>query len=186
MKIAFVFFPNFTLLDVVGVYDPLWRLKSLGIIPDLSIDYHAYHQNCQDSYGFSAPKLHWQQSLIGYDVLFVPGGIGTRPLRHNEGFLNWLQTGKSIPLITSVCTGSLLLAAAGMLEGHSATTHFNEYDGLGEFLSSKQIIKNQTLVDDGNVITAGAVAASITLGLHLCKRLANEVAMLKVKQSMGL
>lgn len=186
MKVAFVFFPDFTLLDVVGVYDPLWRLKSLGFIPELQIDYHAYHENCQDAYGFSAPSLKLQQPLTGYDILFVPGGMGTRPLRYDNSFLNWLQTAKETPLITSVCTGSLLLGAAGLLQGHQATTHFNEYESLREFLPPAAVITDQQLVNDGAVITAGAVAASITLGLHLVQRLAGEVARLEVKRSMGL
>ena len=186
MKIAFLFFPNFTLLDVVGVYDPLWRLKDMGILPELQIDYHAFHAECKDNQGFSAPPLSVGQSLTGYDVLFVPGGMGTRPLRYDPAFLDWLRTAKDTPLITSVCTGSLLLGAAGMLEGHRATTHFNEYESLREFLPHEAVIENTELVDDGTVITAGAVAASITLGLHLCKRLTNEVVMLEVKKKMGL
>ena len=182
MKIAFVYFPNFTLLDVIGVYDPLYRLKSLGIIPGLVIENVAFHPECQDPHCWSPPNLLLRKSLSEYDLLFVPGGMGTRPLRYDQDFLDWLRTGKDIPLITSVCTGSLLLGAAGMLRGHAATTHFNEYDSLKEFCLD---VKVAELVVSSNVITAGAVAASLELGLYLCERLAGKDAREKVRKSMN-
>lgn len=182
MKIAFVYFPNFTLLDVVGVYDPLCRLKNLGIIPDLEIVNVAFHAECQDQHCWSPPNLLLRKSLSSYDLLFVPGGMGTRPLRYDQDFLNWLRTGKNVPLITSVCTGSLLLGAAGMLDGHAATTHFNELANLKEFCLD---VKVAELVVSGNVITAGAVAASLELGLYLCERLAGKEAREQVRRSMN-
>lgn len=182
LKVAFVFFPNFTLLDVVGVYDPLHRLRTLGIMPGLTIDYCAFHQACHDQHGWPAPPLQRVASLSDYDLLFIPGGFGTRPLRYDKPFTSWLRTAAQVPLITSVCTGSLLLGAAGLLDGHRATTHFSEYDALKAFIPS---VEREELVDDGTVITAGAVAASIPLGLYLCERLAGPAARERVRLSMN-
>ena len=63
------------------------------------------------------------QPLTGFDLLVVPGGIETRPLREDAAFLAWLRTAAETPLKVSVCTGSLLLGAAGWLKGKPATTH---------------------------------------------------------------
>lgn len=186
MKIAFVYFPDFTLLDVVGVYDPLWRLRDLGIIPSLSIDSHAYHSSAvEDAHGFTPPSLLLCEPLNEYDLIFVPGGMGTRPLQYDSAFLSWLAQARDVPLIASVCTGSLLLGAAGLLEGHRATTHFNEYESLQEFIPEASVIRDRDLVDDGRIVTAGAVAASLTLGLHLCERLAGPAARESVRQRMN-
>jgi len=182
MRVAFVYFPNFTLLDVVGVYDPLYRLKMLGILPGLTIDAHSFHSAPTDQHGWPAPRLHLREPIHNYDLLFVPGGMGTRPLRYDQAFLAWLRTAAETPLITSVCTGSLLLGAAGLLDGHRATTHFNEYASLREFIPA---VVEEELVDDGRVITAGAVAASLDLGLHLCERLAGAAARERVRASMN-
>lgn len=190
MKIAFIYFPDFTLLDVVGVYDPLQRLRTLGIIPSLTIEHRAFHpaESIQDAMGWSPPATHFStgetstEPINGYDMLFVPGGMGTRPLQTDSAFLAWLRTARDTPLLTSVCTGSLLLGAAGLLDGHRATTHFREYDSLRAFLPE---VETANLVDDGRVITAGAVAASLTLGLYLCKKLGGAEAEAAVRKSMN-
>src|ERR1044071_5776526 len=71
-----------------------------------------------------------EEPLDSYDMLFVPGGFGTRDLRHDRGFIDWLKTGRSVPLKVSVCTGALLLGAAGFLQGRRATTHPAVYKEL--------------------------------------------------------
>lgn len=182
MRVAFIYFPDFTLLDAVGVLDPVSRLKSLDIIPDLVIENCSFHAVCQDRHGWLVPDLHLCKPLNDYDVVFVPGGMGTRPLQFDGPFLQWLQTAAAVPLITSVCTGSLLLGAAGLLDGHRATTHYNEYDLLRAFIPD---VVEAELVDDGPVVTAGAVAASLDLGLHLCYRLAGAAARERVRHSMN-
>ena len=104
------------------------------------------------------------QPLHGYDLIVVPGGYGTRPLQQDETFLAWLRTAKDVPLKTSVCTGSLLLGAAGFLRGKRATTHPSNFDG--------------------SVVTARGVTSAIDLGLHLVKRLAGEAARRRIADQM--
>jgi cyclohexyl-isocyanide hydratase len=108
-------------------------------------------------------------SLSGYDVLIVPGGVGTRTLINNQHFIEWIKTAQVAPLKVSICTGSLILGAAGFLKDKVATTHFSEYDALQP--SCRQV-STARIVEDEDVITAGAVAASIDLGLYLCEKCA--------------
>jgi cyclohexyl-isocyanide hydratase len=63
------------------------------------------------------------EPLSAYDMVFVPGGFGTRTLRDDDIFINWLKSSERVPLKVSVCTGALLLGAAGFLRGRRATTH---------------------------------------------------------------
>ena len=183
MKFALVVFPDLTLLDLVGVYDPLYRLGQLGLISDLEIHCCAYHPSPRDNHGFPLRVDRLQESLSGYDLLFVPGGLGTRSLRYEASFIDWLATAAEIPLKTSVCTGSLLLGAAGLLGDHHATTHYAEYAALREW--TDKVVEGTELVDDGPLITAGAVAASLELGLHLCERLVGTKARQQVADSMN-
>ncbi len=188
MKIAFVYFPDFTLLDVVGVYDPLLRLGKLGHLPGLEIEHRAFHTHCSDASGWQPPsdlfpkEIGETSGLGDYDLVFVPGGLGTRILLKDQAFLAWLATAAACPLLVSVCTGSLLLGAAGLLRQHRATTHFGEYERLRPFV--RQLAEVQ-LLDDGRAITAGAVAASLPLGLYLCERLAGRVAREAVAKQMN-
>ncbi|MEM7572170.1 MAG: DJ-1/PfpI family protein [Bacteroidota bacterium] len=183
MQLALLVFPDLTLLDLVGVYDPLQRLRSLGILPNLEIHCCAFHQAPTDSFGFPLAVDRQPKSLAGYDLIFVPGGKGTRTLRYDQSFIQWLSTAAAVPIKSSVCTGSLLLGAAGLLGSHRATTHYAAYEALREW--TDRVVEGQKLVDDGPLITAGAVAASLDLGLHLCERLAGKEARLSVARSMN-
>ncbi len=182
MKIAYILFDNLTLLDLIGVYDPMCRLRSMGLLPELSWDLCALHEPIIDSHRFSLNPTRIEPDLGGYDMLFVPGGIGTRSLQHNRYFLDWLRSGAGIPLKVSVCTGSLLLGAAGFLRESRATTHFAEYEKLKSYAAE---VLTDRIVDDGPVITAGAVASSLDLGLYLCRKLAGEQAAVQVSRRMA-
>ena len=130
MKIAFIIFNNITWLDLAGVYDPITRLKGLGYLPDLEWDLCSFTEEVRDNYGLEIKAGKVGIDLSSYDVIIVPGGHGTRTLQQDEGFLNWLRTAGPKSVKISICTGSLLLGAAGFLAGKKATTNFNEYDAL--------------------------------------------------------
>ncbi|WNJ17744.1 DJ-1/PfpI family protein [Pontibacter sp. G13] len=165
MRIAYILFDNITLLDLIGAYDAIGRIKAQR--PTLTWDLCAMSPTILDSHGMKIQMTAIQPDLSEYDVLFIPGGMGTRPLQFDLPFLNWLSTAESVPLKTSVCTGSLLLGAAGFLQGKVATTHFREYETLKPYC--KEVATNRIVVD-GGVITAGAVASSLDLGLYLCEK----------------
>ncbi|MBX7080439.1 MAG: DJ-1/PfpI family protein [Nannocystaceae bacterium] len=106
------------------------------------------------------------------ELLIVPGGRGTRPLLHDEATLAWLreQAGRGT-VIASVCTGALLLAKAGLLDGRPATTHHGSLQRLRELGRDIDVRPDARFVDDGPVLTAAGVSAGIDLALHLVARL---------------
>jgi transcriptional regulator GlxA family with amidase domain len=109
-----------------------------------------------------------------YDVLLHPGGQGTRPLMRDEAHLEWVRAQRTaVPLMTSVCTGSLVYAAAGLLQGRPATTHWGSLDLLAETDPSIEVRPDDRFVDDGDVITSAGVSAGIDMALHLVTRLAS-------------
>lgn len=182
MKAAFILFDGITLLDFIGVYDPLSRLRSQGHLPEFSWDTCAVNPSVSDSFGLALRVDKVKPDLSGYDLIVVPGGYGTRTLQTDADFISWLKTATGVPLKTSVCTGALLLGAVGFLEGHRATTHFGEYDNLAPYCA--EVIREE-LVDDGAVITAGAVASSLTLGLYLCEKFVGPEKTKVIRRSMA-
>lgn len=106
------------------------------------------------------------------DILIVPGGQGTRKLIHNSAVINWIKDcARTAELVLSVCTGSLLLAKAGLLEGLEATTHHQALDLLKKLAPNTTIIENQRFVDNGKIITSGGIAAGIDMSLHVVGKL---------------
>ena len=181
MKIAFIIFEGMTALDFIGVYDPIVRLKAMGFIPDLQWDICAPGEAVHDRHGLRFVPTQVGASLKEYDMVIVPGGTGSRGLVDDSGFIEWLRTAKSSAIKASVYTGALLLGAAGFLKGKRATTHPKAFQDLGRYCSS---VVDQRIVDEGQVITAGGVTASIDLGLYLCEKLAGGQAREKIRQQL--
>jgi len=173
MKIAFIIFNGVTWLDMIGCYEPITKLKSNNFLPDLSWDICSFTEANKDLFGLEIKPWKIKNSLADYDAIIVPGGIGTRQLQRDKDFITWLQTATNVPYKISVCTGSLLLSAAGFLTNKSATTNYQEYEALKPYC--KQVL-DKRIVDDENTITAGAVTASIDLGLYLCEKWAGKQA----------
>ena len=180
-NIAFIIFDGITLLDFIGIYDPLTRLKTMKYIPKLSWDICARTPIIKDSHGLQLVADKIQPNLKDYDAIIVPGGFGTRPLQRDQDFIQWIQSAQDIPYKISVCTGSLLLGAAGFLEGKRATTNFNEYASLQAYCGE---VVQETIVEDGNIITAGAVSSSLDLGLYLCEKWAGQAARDAIAEKM--
>lgn len=169
MNAALVIFNKMTLLDFVGFYDPVTRLKSMGLLSDFDWTICARDQTATDDRGVRVEATSVGQPLTTYDLLFVPGGIGTRSLQTDKAFIEWLRSFPTTGLAVSVCTGALLLGAAGFLKGKRATTHPSALKDLSPYC---QTVVQQRVVDEGTVITAGGVAAAIDLGLYVVERLA--------------
>ncbi len=181
MKIAFLIFDRMTTMDFIGIYDCITRLKSMGFIPDLSWEICAQSDYVSDDHGLRIASTCRNQSLEGYDILVVPGGFGTRALQHDGEFTEWLQSGESSSLKVSVCTGALLMGAAGFLKGKRATTHPNAYKELEPYC--KKVV-TERVVEDGEIITARGVTSSIDAGLYVVRRLKGEDVRLKVARQM--
>ncbi len=181
MRIAFVIYDGITALDFIGVYDPLTRLKSMGFLPDLEWQICAHTEPVRDGNGLHFTPTKVGGSLATYDMVVVPGGFGSRKLVLDADFLAWLKTAEACKLKVSVCTGSLLLGAAGFLEGRRATTHRSAFDQLRGYCSA---VVDDRIVDEGEVITARGVTSAIDLGLYLCEKLAGREAAGRIRQQM--
>ena len=181
MKIAYIVFNGVTWLDFIGVYDAVSRLKSMAYMKDLSWDICSYTETATDNFGLKIIPDLVKPSLNIYDTIIVPGGHGTRTLIYDTDFLNWISTAKDAEYKMSVCTGSLLLGAAGFLKEKKATTNFLEYETLKPYCA--EVIRDR-LVIDGNVITAGAVSSSLDLGLYICEKWAGTKAREAIQERM--
>ena len=107
------------------------------------------------------------------DVLIHPGGPGTRRLLRDPDHLEWVRRQRAVvPLMASVCTGSLVYAAAGLLSGRSATTHWASLNLLSEIDPTVMTDVAARFVDDGDLVTSAGVSAGIDMALHLVARLA--------------
>jgi len=181
MKAALVVFERMTALDFVGFYDALTRLKSMNIVADFEARICALAAEVNDDRGLRMAADSVAGPLAGYDLLFVPGGLGTRSLQHDRAFVEWIGTAADVPLKVSVCTGSLLLGAAGYLKGRRATTHPSAYEELAPYCAQ---VVDERVVDEGAVITGRGVSSSIDLGLHVVERLAGGDARARIAQQM--
>lgn len=108
------------------------------------------------------------------EVLVYPGGSGTGPQLVDEVQLDWVRGQReAVPLLTSVCTGSLVYAAAGLLSGRPATTHWGSLDRLAALDPSIDVRGDKRFVDDGDIVTSAGISAGIDMALHLVARLAS-------------
>jgi len=128
-----VIYDGMTSLDFVGVYDPVTRLKTMGFWPELTWDLCSFTESVSDTTNLKFAPNKVAKSLGDYDMVVVPGGRGADVLIHDEAFIEWLRTASSSKLKVSVCSGSLLLGAAGFLKGKKATTHPSDFNELKKF-----------------------------------------------------
>ncbi len=105
------------------------------------------------------------------DILLVPGGFGTRREMNNEVLLSWIrETAAKAQLLLSVCTGALMLARAGLLEGLTATTHKDALDLLEEVAPNTTVVR-QRMADNGDVVLSAGISAGIDMSFHIVQRL---------------
>lgn len=120
------------------------------------------------------PDVTWDDAP-SFDVLVYPGGQGTRPQLGDERIRARVrQAAESGALLTSVCSGALVYADAGLLDGRPATTHWAALDELAAISPDIEIRKDVRWVDDGDIVTAAGVSAGIDMALHLVRRLHSE------------
>jgi transcriptional regulator GlxA family with amidase domain len=168
MQIAILIFDRLTALDAVGPYEVLSR------IPTAELDFVGAKPGVKstDTGRLGLEAARSIAEVPSPDVVLVPGGEGNRPLLRDEPVLSWLRSAhESSRFTASVCTGALVLGAAGILDGLRATTHWAYLDSLTGFGATPV---SERVVEDGRVLTAAGVSAGIDLGLLLAARLAGE------------
>jgi transcriptional regulator GlxA family with amidase domain len=168
VQIAILIFDSLTALDAIGPYEVLSR------VPGVELRFVAKQPGPKrtDTGALGVEADLALGDLAAPDVVLVPGGAGSRPLMHDQEVLKWLRAAHSgSTWTTSVCTGALVLGAAGILDGKRATTHWAFLDQLSE-LGAEPV--SQRVVEDGKVITAAGVSAGIDMALTLASRLAGD------------
>ncbi|HEU4707445.1 MAG TPA: DJ-1/PfpI family protein [Solirubrobacterales bacterium] len=164
MEIALLLYDGLAPLDAVGPYEvmrnvPGWKVRTVA-------EEKGEVRSEDGSLGLVAD--HSLSEVSAPDLVLVPGGAGNRPLLKDEELLEWLRkVDRSTKWTTSVCTGSLLLGAAGLLQGKRATTNWVVLDALRQFGAEPV---GGRFVEDGKIVTAAGVTAGIDMALHLVAR----------------
>jgi transcriptional regulator GlxA family with amidase domain len=181
LQIAIPIFPRCTALDAIGPYEVLQRIPAFDII----------------FVGHARGEVRTENAMLGLqidatfeevpepDVIVFPGGVGTRPLEQDERVLRWVRHAhEGTRFTTSVCTGSIVLGAAGLLDGLSATTQWSCYPELavhGADPTPRRVVEHL----DRRIITAAGVSSGIDMALRLVEllvdRTAGEAAQLMVE-----
>lgn len=172
MQVAIALFPGITALDSVGPYEVLQRIPSIDVV------FTGHHRG----------EVRTDNGMLGLtcdatfdevsrpDVVLVPGGVGTRELIKEQTILDWVREAHRHSLFTtSVCTGSLVLAAAGLLDGLEATTHWAATDlleSLGARYTPQRVVEQLP----HRIITAAGVSSGIDMGLRLIELLVDRQA----------
>ena len=172
MQVAITLFPRITALDFVGPYEVLQRIPSIDIV----------------FVGHRRGEVRTDNGMLGLicdatfdevtepDVLLVPGGVGTRELMTDEPALDWVRAvHRHTRFTTSVCTGSLVLAAAGLLDGLAATTHWaaaGMLEPFGARYTAERVVEHLP----ERIITAAGVSSGIDMGLLLVELLVDREA----------
>ena len=172
LDIVIPIYERFTALDAIGPYETLQRL------PGATVTFVAN----------KAGEVRTENGFLGVtadasfadkptpDVIVVPGGVGSRQAMLDEDLLAWIQSAHATTqFTTSVCTGSIILGAAGLLDGLSATTHWGAYAALektGATATGTRVVEHL----DQRIITAAGVSAGIDMALRLSELLVDDVA----------
>ena len=166
MHIAIPLFPRFTALDAVGPY------TVLGFAPEVTVTFVAAEPGpVTDDLGtLTLTATAGYANLPHLDAIVVPGGPGTAEAMQDPRLLNWLTAARP-RWMTSVCSGSFVLGAAGLLRGRRATSHWGWRDGLTAFGAHPV---EERVVIDGPVMTAAGVSAGLDMALTLLARLRDD------------
>lgn len=167
LVIGMILFPNLTQLDLTGPYEVFTRMPATTVLLLAET-----LQPVRSERGLTmTPNSTWTTSPA-LDVIFVPGGLGVNAMMEHEPLLRFLQAqSTSVAYLTAVCTGTLVLGAAGLLHGYRAATHWLSMDLLTLFGAEPV---DERVVIDRNRITGGGITAGIDFGLHMAAILRDE------------
>jgi putative intracellular protease/amidase len=168
MKIAVLLYDDMTALDAIGPYEVLSRLPGAEV--RFIAEQAGLVRTDTGFLGLSAD--HGISEVTEADLLLVPGGPGDEAVRRNDRLLEWVrQIHEGTRYTTSVCTGSLILGAAGLLEGLRATTHWTRLEVLREFGAEPT---GERVVEQGRIVTAAGVSSGIDMALRLASKIGGE------------
>ena len=172
VQVAIPLFPEMTALDAIGPYEVLQRIPTIGIVFVGHERGPVRTENQMLALTVDAPF----EKLPRPDVVVFPGGVGSRRLEHDERVLTWLRNAHAgARFTTSVCTGSLVLGAAGLLQGLTATTHWACYDELAAHGATPMADRVVEHIDQ-RIVTSAGVSSGIDMALRLVELLYDRTA----------
>jgi transcriptional regulator GlxA family with amidase domain len=179
MQIAIVLYPGFTALDFIGPYE------SLRWLPDAEVRFvwHEPGPITADSGVLVVGATHSFGETPSPDVILIPGGFSTVEHARDQALLDWVRRAhRTATWTASVCSGSIILAAAGVLDGKRATSHWAALPALRTF--GVEPVGDERIVHQGDVVTCAGVSAGIDLGLWLAAEIAGEDRAKAIQLSM--
>jgi transcriptional regulator GlxA family with amidase domain len=184
--LAVLLFDDVEVLDFCGTFEVFSVASRFSEPPSFNVLTVAENAGpVVTSGGLSVNPHHRLLDCPQPDVLLVPGGRGTRKEMHNQALIEWIkQASTKAELVLSVCTGALLLAKAGLLDGLGATTHHGAIDLLRQTAPKTTVHADRRFVDNGRVICSAGIAAGIDMSLHVVGRLFGQEVAEKTARQM--
>jgi len=169
IRIIILLYDRFTALDAIGPYEVLSRL------PGAKIYFTGYEKRkCKDTYGLELKADYSINEISEAEILLIPGGFGIDNFLKNREIIDWVRKiDRTTSWTVAVCSGSLLLAEAGILDGKNCTTHWRRKEQLRQY---NVHIKDDRFVQDGKIITSAGVSAGIDMALYLVSKVAGDDA----------
>lgn len=169
IKIVILLFDNYAALDVIGPYEVLSRL------PGSKIYFVGYEKReYKDTHGLELKADYSINDISQADILLIPGGFGIDNFLRNKEIIDWVQKiDRTTSWTVSVCSGSLLLAEAGILNNKDCTTHWRRKEQLKKY---NVHVKDDRFVQDGKIVTSAGVSAGIDMALYLVSKVAGDDA----------
>lgn len=191
-NVAILLFPDVELLDFAGPLEVFSSVTAAGGNPDIEATRLCRVYTVAESLDvvrcinpLSVMPQFTLECCPKPHVFIVPGGIGTRPAAKSAALVSWIRrTAASCDVTASVCTGSLLLAEAGLLQGRAATTHRSMIHYFRTSFPDVQVRENVRWVDEGDVVTSAGVTAGIDMAFHLVNRMFGKDVMLRTANAI--
>lgn len=173
-RVGILIFPDVEVLDFCGPFEVFASARAAGGTDRFyEVKIVAETNEIVSCRGGLLVKPHLDfENTPNFDVIVIPGGAGTRTEKDNPAALDWIRAqNETTEVTTSVCTGSLLLAAAGLIDEQPATTHWAAFDELLGHFPHLQLRSDQRVIDNGHIVTSAGVSAGIDMALAVVERL---------------
>ena len=174
-SVGILLFNEVEVLDFAGPFE-VFSLATVSGTNDKLFNVHTLSENGKmitARNGLQVQPDFSFTNLPALDLIIIPGGYGAEEIEiHNEYVITWIKEQASqVKIVASVCTGALLLAKTGLLDGLQATTHWMDIDRLEKEFPHVSVQRNRKFVDEGAIITSGGISAGINMAFHLVSKL---------------